>query len=137
LDRLQSAPVNTGRSAQYSSIVESCDAGVPGSAVAQFEVFVSSVGAPDRYDIGLFVALDGGSARDGDACLHDYLEPPLSTTPTYGDKNGDGVPDIDGGPWLTTLPSAPAGTTSLVALLAGAGSLLLRRRGIGPTSGER
>jgi hypothetical protein len=215
------------------SIVESCDAGIPGSAVAQFEVFVSSVGAPDRYDIGLFIALDGASARDGDACLHDYLQPPLTTTPTYGDKNGDGIPDIDGGPWLTSdadlcgdiaagtqlfkmiptlrvacvdtngngivdasvctswdnnavtdcssladafpgtnakcgcarlelgipmgiapspspSPSPSASPTpppvpalpfamlvGLVALLAGAGSLLLRRRGIGPTSSKR
>jgi len=84
------------------SLIESCDAGVVGQATGLFEAFVSSVGAPDRYDIGLFVALDGGSARDGDACFHDYLQPPLTTTPTYGDQNGDGVPDIAGGPWLTS-----------------------------------
>ncbi|HYU41672.1 MAG TPA: hypothetical protein VEQ84_05945, partial [Vicinamibacteria bacterium] len=82
------------------SIVETCDAGIPGSAVANFELFVSAVGAPDRFDVGLFVALDGNSARDGDACFHDYLEPPLTPTPTYGDRNGDGVPDLNGGPWL-------------------------------------
>src|SRR6266545_1955207 len=82
------------------SIVETCDAGIPGSAVANFELFVSAVGAPDRFDIGLFVALDGNSARDGDACFHDYLEPPLTPTPTYGDRNGDGVADLNGGPWL-------------------------------------
>jgi hypothetical protein len=83
------------------SIIETCDAGVVGEAEAVFEAFVSSVGSPDRYDIGMFVALDGGSARDGDECFHDYLQPPLTTTPVYGDKNGDGVPDIDGGPWPT------------------------------------
>ncbi len=44
--------------------------------------------------------MDGGSARDGDYCLHDYLESPLTTVPTYGDSNGDGIDDIDGGPWL-------------------------------------
>ena len=81
------------------SIAETCAAGIPGSALATFEVFVSAVGAPDRYDIGLFIALDGGSARDGDSCLHDYLEPPLTATPTYGDRNGDGVPALAGGPW--------------------------------------
>lgn len=82
------------------SIVESCDAGVFGQAEAVFEAFVSSVGSPERYDIGLFVAQDGGSARDGDACFHDFLAPPLTPAPTFGDKNGDGVPDLDGGPWL-------------------------------------
>ena len=81
------------------NIIEDCNAGIPGSALADFSVFVSAVGAPDRYDIGLFIALDGGSARDGNSCMHDYLEPPLTTTPTYGDANGDGIPDLDGGPW--------------------------------------
>lgn len=81
------------------SIIEDCAAGIPGSALANFEVFVSAVGAPDRYDIGLFIALDGGSARDGNSCFHDYLEPPLTPTPTYGDRNGDGIPDLNGGPW--------------------------------------
>ena len=82
------------------SVVETCAAGVPGEAEAVFDVFVSAVGAPERYDIGLFVALDGGSARDGDVCFHDYLQPPLTPTPTFGDKNGDGVPDVDNGPWF-------------------------------------
>src|SRR5687768_8359738 len=81
------------------TILETCNAGVPNSAVATFEIFISAVGAPDRYDIGLFVALDGGSARDGNSCLHDFLEPPLTTTPAYGDSNGDGIPDLTGGPW--------------------------------------
>jgi hypothetical protein len=81
------------------SIAEDCASGVPGSALATFRVFVSAVGAPDRYDIGLFIALDGGSARDGNSCFHDYLEPPLTPTPIYGDSNGDGVLDLDGGPW--------------------------------------
>jgi hypothetical protein len=81
------------------SIIEDCPSGIPGSALATFEVFISAVGAPDRYDIGLFIALDGGSARDGNSCLHDYLEPPLTPTPAYGDSNGDGIPDLNGGPW--------------------------------------
>src|SRR5688572_1439732 len=81
------------------TILETCNAGVPNSALATFEIFISAVGAPDRYDIGLFVALDGGSARDGNSCFHDFLEPPLTTTPVYGDSNGDGVPDLRGGPW--------------------------------------
>jgi hypothetical protein len=81
------------------NIAETCAAGIPGSALATFEVFVSAVGAPDRYDIGLFIALDGGSARDGNLCFHDFLEPPLTPTPAYGDRNGDGIPDLAGGPW--------------------------------------
>ena len=81
------------------SVLETCNAGVPNSAVATFEIFISAVGAPDRYDIGLFVALDGASARDGNSCFHDFLEPPLTPTPAYGDSNGDGIPDLQGGPW--------------------------------------
>jgi len=81
------------------TLTEDCASGIPGSALASFEIFVSAVGAPDRYDIGLFVALDGGSGRDGNSCLHDYLAPPLTPTPSYGDSNGDGIPDLTGGPW--------------------------------------
>jgi hypothetical protein len=82
------------------SVIETCDQGVPNEAEVRFEALVSADGSPDRYDIGLYLALDGGSARDGDACLHDYLDPPLTTVPTYGDSNTDGIPDIYGGPWL-------------------------------------
>jgi len=38
-------------------------------------------GASERYDIGLFVALDGGDALRG-SCYEDYLNPPLSATQT-------------------------------------------------------
>jgi hypothetical protein len=81
------------------SVIEACDVGVWGEAEVLVEILVSSEGSPDRYDIGLFIALDGGSARDGDSCFHDYLQPPLTSTPTYGDANLDTVPDIVGGPW--------------------------------------
>ena len=82
------------------SIAEGCAAGVPGEAEATFDVFISAAGSPERYDIGTFIALGGGSARDGDDCFHDYLQAPLTTTPTFGDKNLDGIPDVDAGPWL-------------------------------------
>jgi len=64
-----------------------------------FEALVSSEGSPDRYDIGMFLALDGGSALTGDSCYHDYLPPPITINPEYADKNGDGVRDINNGPW--------------------------------------
>lgn len=82
------------------NIIETCSEGTPGEAEVVFEALVSADGSPDRYDIGLFLALDGGSAQDGDLCLHDYLDPPLTVNPTYGDYNVDGVDDILDGPWL-------------------------------------
>jgi hypothetical protein len=81
------------------SVVETCNAGVLGETEVSFQALVSSAGSPDRFDIGLFLALDGGSARDGDSCFHDFLEPPLIPAPTYGDFNLDTVPDIVDGPW--------------------------------------
>ena len=81
------------------SITETCAAGVPGEAEVVLQVLVSADGSPDRYDIGLFIALDGGSARDGDSCLHDYLNPPLTAAPVYGDINSDNVDDLVDGPW--------------------------------------
>src|SRR5688572_16566781 len=55
------------------SVIEDCLTGVVGETEVVFEALVSSAGSPDRYDIGLFLALDGGSARDGDSCYHDFL----------------------------------------------------------------
>ncbi len=80
-------------------VVESCPEGDPSVATIVFEATVSADGSPDRYDIGFFIATDGLSALDGDNCFHDYLDPPLSTNPTYGDANLNGVPDIVDGPW--------------------------------------
>jgi hypothetical protein len=81
-----------------------CNLAPTGYLDVVFEALVSSEGSPDRYDVGLFLALDGGSAESGDSCYHDYLPPPITTTPTYGDKNSDGVPDIDNGPWWNGEP---------------------------------
>jgi uncharacterized repeat protein (TIGR01451 family) len=81
------------------AVIETCLEGVPGETEVVFEALVSSAGSPDRFDIGLFLALDGGSARDGDSCYHDNLDPPLTTAPTYGDVNFDMVDDILDGPW--------------------------------------
>lgn len=80
-------------------VIEDCPTGVPGEATIVFQVVVSADGSPDRFDIGMFMALDGGSALTGDDCLHDYLDPPLTDTPVYGDANTNGIPDILNGPW--------------------------------------
>ena len=50
-------------------------------------------GAQERYDIGLFVATDGGNALTGQ-CWQDYLPPPLQPTP----------PGCTGGAPLGTSP---------------------------------
>jgi len=75
------------------SVVEDCVSGTLGETEVVFQTLVSSAGSPDRYDIGLFLA------RDGDSCFHDYLEPPLTTTSTYGDVNMDMINDIVDDPW--------------------------------------
>lgn len=38
--------------------------------------------SPQRYDIGFYIATDGGSAQSGTSCYHDYLYP-ISTSPNY------------------------------------------------------
>ena len=83
---------------QRIATTEQCNEGTPGFATVVFEAGLLA-GMADRYDIGIFLARDGGSARDGDDCFHDYLDPPLTTMPTYGDVDMDTVPDIVGGPW--------------------------------------
>jgi hypothetical protein len=80
-------------------IIEDCIEGVEGEAEVVFRMLTSAVGSTDRYDIGYFLALDGDNAREGDDCLHDFLAPPLTDTPTYGDWNSDGVDDVLDGPW--------------------------------------
>ncbi len=81
------------------SVIEDCASGVVGEAEVVMRTLVSSAGSPNRYDIGIFVALDGGSARDGDSCFHDYLDPPLTPTPTLGDFNTDGIADLVDAAW--------------------------------------
>ena len=43
------------------------------TATVQFK-FEFVAGASERYDIGLFIATDGGSAKTGNACYHDFLQ---------------------------------------------------------------
>ncbi len=74
----------------------------PTSCVAGDEITVELraevvAGAKDRYDIGLYVAKDGGDALRG-TCHQDYLPPPLALP---GSVNPDGGPYLDdetGGP---------------------------------------
>lgn len=85
------------------SVLEGCASGTPGSAVAVFDLRAAA-GGLSRYDIGLFLALNGGSALSGADCYHDRLDPPLVTAPTYGDSDGNGRPDIRNGPWWNGEP---------------------------------
>jgi len=72
---------------ETETLIEACGEVTPGYAMATLKLMV--VTGPDRYDIGNFLALDGGSPLDAnETCYHDYLNP-VSTT------NGD--LDIAGG----------------------------------------
>jgi len=71
------------------TLIDGCT-GPTDTLTADFEILISAAGSPDRYDIGLFIASYGGSALTGNACYHDFLEPPSSTSPTYGDYDPDG-----------------------------------------------
>lgn len=107
------------------SVLEDCASGDPGSAVAVFEIWISG-GAQSRYDIGVFLALNGGSALTGTNCLHDFLEPPLDPHPVYGDSDGNGRSDLPGGPWWNGEPFVPgddcgdleAGTDAIKTLVS-------------------
>jgi hypothetical protein len=86
-----------------SNVVEDC--GVDATAQVVLDVVLSS-DVLNRYDPGIFLSLNGGSALSGALCYHDYLAPPISTSPTYGDSYPNGVPDIRNGPWVDLEPFA-------------------------------
>lgn len=88
------------------AILEDCPTGDPSTAEASLKLRIAAF--QNRYDIGLFLSLNGNSAVSGTQCLHDYLEPPLATSPTYNDSDGNGRPDLSGGPWLNAEPFEPA-----------------------------
>jgi len=82
------------RSLTPVSIIKDCTTAPDvGYADVVFDMLVSAAGSPNRYDIGAFLALEGGSAKTGDSCFHDYLPPPLlnlgATSPSV----------ITNGPW--------------------------------------
>jgi hypothetical protein len=85
------------------SLSEDCASGDPASAMGTLKVRLAC-GTISRYDVGLFVALNGNSAESGTQCLHDYLEPPLVTSPVYADSDGNGRQDLSQGPWWNAEP---------------------------------
>ncbi len=87
-------------SIEYLTITNQCYEEPVERMTAVLEVLISAVPSPDRYDIGLFIALAGNSsALSGDSCYHDYLRPPVTATPDYGDYNNNTWDDIYDGPW--------------------------------------
>lgn len=83
-------------------VLEACDEGEVG--VARVVLDVTLFASVERYDVGLFIGLEGGSALDGPSCYHDFLPPPLTTEPLYGDDNANLVPDLRNGPWANLEP---------------------------------
>lgn len=79
---------------EIMAVVNGCNADPIGELTADFQILVSAAGSPNRYDIGLFIASDGGSALTGSACYHDFLEAPISPVVSYGDYNSDTYQDI-------------------------------------------
>ena len=86
------------------TLLESCAAGDPATAEGTFRVWVSA--ATTTYDAGIFLSLNGQTAISGAQCLHDYLEPPLNTSPRFGDVDGNGRSDLLDGPWYDGEPFA-------------------------------
>lgn len=91
-------------SLEVVTLHEACDEGEIGSALVTLEVVLSAVGSPSSNDVSVFLALNGDSALSGGSCYHDYLAPPLTTTPSYGDVDGNSVPDLVDGPWANLEP---------------------------------
>lgn len=74
--------VCTAQDVQISELRNKEDVTCQVGTLVNLELRTRLVGqASERYDIGVFVALDGGNARTG-TCSHDYLPPPLSASGT-------------------------------------------------------
>jgi hypothetical protein len=83
-------------------VVEPCGSDVPDTALVVLDAVIAA--GTSRQDLGIYLGLTGGSALDDDVCGHARLDPPLTSDPTYGDANGNAVPDIRGGPWWNAEP---------------------------------
>lgn len=53
------------------------------TATAKFTLTITTT-ATTRYDIGMFIATQGGSALNGTACYHDFLQPAAATLNSPG-----------------------------------------------------
>jgi hypothetical protein len=95
----------------FKEVITMCgmDPAHPGQAYVVFEAVLSTA-QPIRYDVGIFLALDGydpdnpdeNQAIFGDNCYHDYLDGDLTTDPEYTALYPAGDPtlnDILDGPW--------------------------------------
>src|SRR5690242_13922975 len=68
-------------------------------------------GAAARFDIGIFIAQDGGDARFG-SCVHDYLPPPLLPSGQYNPTSGTG-PYFQGEPVADNCGDIEQGVNTL------------------------
>jgi hypothetical protein len=88
-----------------TSVDNACNEAPLGQFSATFEVVLNATGAQNRYDIAMYIDKSGQleGAYNGDLCYHDYLDGTqpfdFSKTPTYGDSNTDGTPDLMDRPW--------------------------------------
>ena len=91
IDRYQPGSVCTANDVRIAtltpSISEAClGVGLGETTTVQFVASVETT-STDRYDIGFFIARDGGSAQTGNSCYHDFLQPavsPQGATPPVG-----------------------------------------------------
>ena len=81
------------------NIIEDCASGEFQSASVEVQVEVS-VTSDFRWDVGLFIALDGPDAVNGDLCLHDFLAVPGSG---WFDFDGEACGDVAQGAFHKTL----------------------------------
>jgi hypothetical protein len=74
-------------------IVDGCTSELD-TATLTVDVVLSNA-ASNVFDVGMILALNGGSAESGGVCYHDFLDPPLTTSPSYPIVNG---------PWANLEP---------------------------------
>lgn len=70
------------------TVINVIDGCTSGTDFATIDLRAELVSGPDRYDIGIFFALDGGNARTG-TCLHDWLNP-IALPPAHDPVGGSG-----------------------------------------------
>ena len=79
-------------SAETAQVIQGCLG--PGDT-AQVQIKLNYViNAATRYDIGSFIATDGGNAQNG-TCFREYLNPPLAEVPTPADLASGSGPYLD------------------------------------------